>query len=162
MWLIIVIPVRSRKEIRDHPTIKKLLSLKMPTKDYVVFGGGVMFAHGFYDLPSDVDVLARGKAWKKAKEHHLLHESKLGDVVVKLFDGKVEIFKKMDDYGVDVDKMIAEADVIGGIRFAKLGEVLRIKKQMGREKDKKHMEMIREYMRKRWLERRLGWLGLGG
>lgn len=135
-------------KLRDHPVIKQLLSVGMPAKDFAVFCSGPMFAHGFYDLPHDVDVLARGQAWEKAREHHRLSLSVMGDEEVKLFGGKVEIFRELPFEGFDVDKLIDEADVIEGIRWVKLDELIRIKEKMGREKDKEHVRMIREYLEK--------------
>jgi predicted nucleotidyltransferase len=46
-----------------------LKSLKLPTEDFAVFGSGPMYAHGIKELGHDLDLIARGVAWEKAKEH---------------------------------------------------------------------------------------------
>ena len=36
--------------------------------DFVIFGSGPMLAHGIREDIADLDIVARGKAWKRARE----------------------------------------------------------------------------------------------
>lgn len=136
--------------IKDTPLIQDLLSLDLPTEDYAIFGSGPMFAHGIKDLGHDIDILARGSAWEKAITLNKPKLSKLGfDQVVELFEGKIEIFDGWAPGEWDTDKLIDTADVIEGIRFISLENVVKWKKIIGREKDFEHIKMIENYLVKK-------------
>lgn len=130
----------------NDPIIKKLLSLNLPSEDYAVFGSGPMFAYGIKDLGHDVDLIARGKAWKKALTLGEVSKAKSGDNVVTLFDGEIEIFDGWAPGTWDTDALIDTAKVINGIRFVSLENVIKWKKEMGREKDLQHIQIIEDYL----------------
>jgi len=134
--------------IKKHPIIAKLLSLNLPTHDYAVFGSGPMFAHGIKDLDHDIDLIARGDAWEMACQIGEPQEVLEGNQGVILFDGEVEIFNGWAPNTWDTDKLIDQADVIEGIRFVSLEQVLKWKEIKGRDKDKLHIEMIKNHLSK--------------
>jgi len=49
----------------------------------------------------------------------------------------------------DIKKVIADADVINGLNFVKLEDLLKWKRKMGRQKDFKDIKLIKNYLRKR-------------
>jgi len=53
-------------KIKSNVLVKKLLKIGLPVKDYAIFGSGPMYAHGIKTLGGDIDIIARGKAWKMA------------------------------------------------------------------------------------------------
>lgn len=135
---------------KQNPLIQTLLSLELPTDDYAVFGSGTMFAYGIKDLGHDIDLIARGKAWEKALTLGNAETTKLGGhKVVTLFDGEVEIFNGWTSGEWDIDVLIDTADIIDGIRFVTLANVVKWKKEMGRDKDLEHIRMIEDYLSKK-------------
>lgn len=126
-----------------------MLSLNLPTDDYAIFGSGPMYAHGIKDLGHDIDLVARGKAWNEALKLGKTKRAALGgNKVITLFDGEVEIFNGWAPGEWDVNKLIQEAELIDGIRFVSLKNVVKWKEIMGREKDLQHIKMINDHLSK--------------
>ncbi len=134
-------------KIRENPLIKKLLSLNLPTGDYVIFGSGPLYACGITKNLRDLDVIARGEAWKKALKLGKPQKLPLGNKAIRLFNGKIEIINAWAPGKWDIDELIDTAEIIEGIRFVNLKAVLKWKKRMARPKDLKHIKMIEEYLR---------------
>jgi len=133
-------------KIKEHPIIKKFLSLNLPTDDYAIFGSGPLYAHGIIKNPRDIDVIARGEAWKKTLK--FCNPQKLPlDNSVKLFDGKVEVMNVWMSGKWDINKLIDTAEIVEDIRFVNLKTVLKWKKSMARPKDLKHIKMVEEYLK---------------
>lgn len=131
----------------SHPLIQNLLSLNLALEDFAVFGSGPMFAHGIKDLGGDLDLIARGRAWEKASviKQPVAAKSGTGEVI-ELFDGLLEIFDIWGPGEWDVNRLIDDAEIIDGIRFVRLPEVLKWKKLMNRDKDMEHIRLIEEYL----------------
>jgi hypothetical protein len=53
----------------------------------------------------------------------------------------------LGDYIGDTNKLIKEADIIGGFPFIKLEEPAKFKKELGRPKDLKDIKLINDYLR---------------
>lgn len=64
--------------LKDNSLFKKLISLNLPTEDFAVFGSGPMFAYGLRKSIHDIDLIARGQAWEKAKTLGQEHQDKCG------------------------------------------------------------------------------------
>lgn len=129
----------------DHPLIKQLLALDLPPDDFVVFGSGPMMARGIKES-HDLDILARGAAWEKAAANGTTEANNGGR---KTAIGDLEIFNDWGPGEWDIDALIDGADVIDGIRFATLDNVLRWKKLVGRPKDQEHIRLIEAYLEAR-------------
>ncbi|MEU1822648.1 hypothetical protein ABZ502_09365 [Streptomyces abikoensis] len=134
-------------ELSEHPLIEKLRSLQFPHTDYVVAGSGPMLAHGLRDSVRDLDVVARGAAWTLATD--------LGDPIpapsgygrmVLLLDGAIEVFDRWLPGTKSTDELIESAELIGGIPFCPLRDVLDWKARSGRQKDRVDVKLIREYL----------------
>lgn len=131
----------------DDKFFDDFLNLGLPIEDYAVIGSGPLIVRSLIEPTNDLDIIARGKAWDMAV--------KLGDVesdsfnkykVVRLFDGKIEIYSGWAPGDWDTDKLIDEADVINGIRFVTLSETIKWKKIAGRNKDHEHIKLIQEHL----------------
>jgi len=134
----------------NHPLITKLKSLNLPAEDYVIFASGPMYAHGLKDLSHDLDLVARGKAWKKACSINKPVDCSIGNgQVVELFDGEIEIFNSWEPGEWNIDELIDNADIVDGIRFGKLTDVLRWKRLMARPKDLEHIKLIENYLERK-------------
>lgn len=136
---------------KENIFFKRLLSLNLPPEDYAIFGSGPMAAYGLKDLTKDIDVIAKGKAWEKAKEYGepVATNLKFGDVV-SLFDGTVEIFNGWPPAGTwDIEKLIDEAEVVDGIKFVRLETVAEWKGIRGRPGDEEDIKKIQEFLQSR-------------
>jgi hypothetical protein len=129
-----------------HPYFLELIKLGLPTADFAVFGSGPLVAHGLKADQSDVDVIARGVAWKQALHLGEVGASSLGDPKVSLAGGRIEVFNTWGPGNWNVDELIDGADVVDGIRFVKLEHVLAWKKIMDRPKDGRDIMLIENYL----------------
>lgn len=131
----------------QHPYICELLTLQLPTDDYVVAGSGPLLAHGLRQDVSDLDIVARADAWKIAL--HLadprVAPSGHGQRVV-LFDGDIEVFDRWLPGTEDTDELIDSAELVEGIPFCPLSRALEWKIRSNREKDRRDIRLIREYV----------------
>ncbi|MBU1017394.1 hypothetical protein KJ678_04540 [Patescibacteria group bacterium] len=133
----------------NNTLIKNLISLNLPSRDYAVFGSGPMFAAGIKELGHDIDLIARGKAWSIAEKLSVPKVTISGNgKVVTLFDERIEIFDNWTPGSWDIHQLIDQADIIDGIKFVKLSEVLKWKKIWHREKDIAHIKLIEQYLEK--------------
>jgi len=119
--------------LRDKQLIKILLDLNLPSEDYAIFGSGPMMAHGIKEA-NDLDLIVRNNAWKIVQKEGTPPE--------------IEAWNSWGPGKWDIDKLIDEAEVIEGIRFVRLAEVLKWKKMVNRPKDADHIKMIEQYLNK--------------
>lgn len=137
------------EQIKSNELMAQLKSLDLPTNDFAVFASGPMYIHGIKELGHDLDLIARGSAWEKALTLGSVENKHMGNgQVINLFDGAIEIFDSWTSADWDINKLIDEADLIDGIRWVRLEEVLKWKKQMNRPKDADHIRLIEEYLNK--------------
>ncbi|MFI0189304.1 hypothetical protein ACH4PW_17320 [Streptomyces sp. NPDC017082] len=134
-------------DLARHPLVRDLCSLALPVRDYVVAGSGPLLAHGLRNVVRDLDVVARGDAWKTAL--------RLGDPVVplsghgllvSLFDGGIEVFDRWLPGSPAPDQMIDTAEWVQGIPFSPLRQTLTWKERLGRPKDLEDAELIRRHL----------------
>jgi hypothetical protein len=132
-----------RNFLTGHPLFQSLASLELQANDYVVFGSAPLLAHGLRDKISDLDVVARGRAWQRACElGERLTRAGRGTEMVQLLGGLIEISPDWITPEWSADELIDDADVIDGIRVARLDKVLAYKRQLGRPKDIADIEAI--------------------
>ena len=119
--------------IKENALIQKLLTLNLPTEDYVLFGTAPLFLRGIKDLGHDLDLVARGRAWEMAAQAGIVEIPRSGaGHVISLFDGEIEVFDSWTPGVWDVDKLIETAETAEGIRFARL--------------EVEHLKMIEVYL----------------
>jgi len=117
----------------------ELRALNLPPDQFVVFGSGPMGIRGLKEI-GDIDLLVTEKLWKellKTHESKDRREIKLSphvDAIMIWFPGEW-----------DVDDLIAEADVIDGIRFVKLKWVHAWKSLRMAPKDEKDLKVLEAY-----------------
>ncbi|MBD3251542.1 hypothetical protein GF380_03765 [Candidatus Uhrbacteria bacterium] len=133
--------------VPNHPLFRALRDLHLPAKDYVVFGSGPLWIRGI--RPSgDLDLLARGAAWDRLLEIGQVEDGDGCSKCIRLANGKIEVYNQWCTASCNVDDVIRHADVIEGIPFAKLQDVLCWKSEMKRDKDVEDIAMIEEYLKK--------------
>jgi len=119
--------------------LEELKKLELPNDRFAVFGSGPMAIRGFH-LNHDIDIIVDTELWGELKNKHLKGKQ----------DDHLQLTKNVEAYynwpNFDVDELIKEAEMIDGIRFVKLENVLEWKKTQGREKDMRHIKLIEDYL----------------
>ncbi|GIE93244.1 hypothetical protein [Paractinoplanes rishiriensis] len=129
-----------------HRLFRELRSLRLPVEDYVIAGSGPLFARAWIDDPTDLDIVARGAAWRIAAELGPIAPARYtSSQCVQLFDGDLDIFDDWFPGMGTVDELIKDADVIAGLRFLALDVVAATKKMMGRPRDVAHLAAMRAH-----------------
>ncbi|MCL8016554.1 hypothetical protein [Streptomyces sp. AS02] len=135
-------------ELSEHPLFRELSTLNLPPTDYVVAGSGPLLAHGLRREISDLDIVARGEAWRIALKvaDPVATPSGHGRMVL-LFDGGIEVFDRWLPGSREPDEMIEGAEWVQGFPFCPLREVLAWKERLGRQKDQEDVKLIRNHLR---------------
>jgi len=126
---------------------KQLDSLNLPKEDYAITGSGPLYAHGLIPvLENDLDIVARNSAWAAALRFGTPFKGELNDLIIDLFNGRIQIFNQWSFLNESVDEIIDSAELYDGYPFATLNHVLAFKKKLKREKDIHHIKLIEEYL----------------
>jgi len=137
--------------LEETPEYKFLLKLDLPREDFAIFGSGPMIERGLKPLVNDLDIIARGKAWEIATKFGEVTETPFErGKMVSLLEGKVEIFNDWISEKYDVNDLIDNAEIINGVKFVKLDEVLHYKEKLWRPKDVGDIKSIIDYEKKFW------------
>jgi hypothetical protein len=131
--------------------LKNLKELQFPIGKYAIFGSGPMSVRGLRDS-RDLDLIVSGDIFSRLKGS--------GEWKYKTFDREVrniemlekdeiELYKSWGPGEWDVDKLIKESEIIDGIPFVRLKEVLKWKKISDRNKDRKDIKIIEGYLKTR-------------
>ena len=68
------------------------MSLQLDPENYAIAGSGPLFARGWIDDPSDLDIVARGSVWDTAVKLGKVAPAPYSDVQhVTLFNGDIDI-----------------------------------------------------------------------
>ncbi len=110
--------------------------------DFVIFGSGPLLAHGLIETVADIDLVARGLAWQKARGLGALEAAPDGDGVVRL--GDLDIFGGW--LGMDVDALIGRAERRYGLPWADLQDVRTFKEKLRRPKDDLHLRLLQDHL----------------
>lgn len=133
--------------IPHHPLFEALKDLALPMDDYAIFGSGPMWLRGIRES-TDLDIIARGKAWEWAKQSGTVEIKESSGLECVHFSGKsIEIYSDWYPGEWDINALIDTADVVDGIRFVQLDSVIEWKKRMGREKDARDLVLIDAYLK---------------
>lgn len=123
--------------------VARLAALALPAGDYVVHGSGALLLRGLIDRANDLDVLARGAAWRAACTM-AAPERGLRDAVVRP-EPEVEIWGGW--LGDDVDALIDGAERVGGWPCVDLRALLAFKERLERPRDREHVALLRALLR---------------
>jgi hypothetical protein len=125
--------------------LKALYFANLDPDHFVIHGSAALWVCGLRRRISDVDVVARGSAWARALEHadFKVRPAPLSrDDMVLLHRGRIEVSKRWVTDDSDTDRLIARADVIGGLRFARKEDILRSKRKLNRIKDQRDIAAL--------------------
>ncbi|MEV6599626.1 hypothetical protein AB0M36_22630 [Actinoplanes sp. NPDC051346] len=128
---------------REHPDFALLESLALVRGDFAIAGSGPLYVRGLIDDIGDVDVVARGAAWREVCRLGTVVDAPFSTVHrVCLFGGKIEVLDGWFPELWDVDQLIDGADVIDGFRLVRLDVVTATKRMLQRPRDRTHLELL--------------------
>ena len=118
--------------------------LNLPIGQYAVVGSGVMSAYGIRPH-HDVDlivtknlfVILKNSGWQSVPNRN---------GVLKSGNYEVDADYKYRENQPDHDELIRNAEIIEGVPFIRLSELIKFKTALGRDKDKKDIELIEQYL----------------
>lgn len=130
---------------------QKLDSLNLNTSDYLIMGTGIMFALGIRDISdfTDIDLFVNENGWNKVKNiFENKYNSKWKCYYIDIFDGLISIYNEWRPEKYDFYKLFEKSILINGYHYMSLEDVIDWKQKMNRDKDKIHIEMIKNYLNK--------------
>lgn len=122
--------------------LTELKRLKLPEGEYVIFGSGPLAVRKIRGT-KDVDIIVKAGLWKKLS---LKYKPGNGNVI---HIGNIEVYKDWKPWLGSIGSLIESADMINGLPFVKLKFVLKWKKLFNREKDKRDIKLIKEFLKKK-------------
>lgn len=128
-------------------TVLELLrSTDLGEGDHAVFGSGPLLVRGIIDSVNDIDVVARGEAWRRATAAgELVHLPEHDITVVSLHDGRLTVGMAWAIGNIDIDNAIDSADIIEGSPWARLDLVVEYKRVADRPKDREHLRLLEQW-----------------
>lgn len=129
------------KPLTDHRLVRRLAMLVtmlgLDRRDFVIFGSGPLLAHGLRTQISDLDVVARGRTWEMVAQYGLPTRGNVNDArMASFWGGLIQFSSGWISPDWDTDNIIENAEIIQGMPFARLTDVLRYKRMLGRPKDR--------------------------
>jgi hypothetical protein len=137
--------------------IKLVTELDLDPSDFVIFGSGPLLAHGLRQSVRDLDVVARGKAWRRVSERGIRDAGAISGAPMGLFwGGLIQFSPEWISQDWDTDDLITRSEVIqiGGtepireLPFAQLTDVLAYKQKLDRPKDRPDIDALLDLLRK--------------
>jgi hypothetical protein len=124
------------QRVIDHPLIRGLTTLALDSGDFVIFGSAPLLVHGFRATLGDLDIVARGTAWEQARRFGKPAKGTVtGGEAAHFPEERITVFRNWISPAWDIDNLIERAEIIGGLRFATLADVVAYKLMLRRPKD---------------------------
>ncbi|MFH1047952.1 MAG: hypothetical protein V1738_06660 [Patescibacteria group bacterium] len=133
---------------RFKELLDQLKTIGLSPNDFAIFGSGPMCVRGLRDA-KDLDIIARGPALEIARTAGKESTALSGNVSFVFFDGDIEMFDRWAPGQWDVDQLIDTADIIDGLRYVQLNQVLNWKRTLNRPKDQADIELLERYQQER-------------
>ena len=127
----------------NQDLFRKVKALGLPAGKYALFGSAPLGIRNLKEC-HDIDIIVTGDLWDELKKKYEARVTPQGHEY--LAQEEIEIWQDWSPGSWDVGQLISEAEEIDGLPFVKLEQVLAWKKQYGREKDLKDVEMIEKNM----------------
>jgi predicted nucleotidyltransferase len=140
-------------EYTGPEVIQKIKVLNLPTSKYIVLGGSVLAVRGIRET-KDIDVLVLPEVFAQLSQEGWQldpeYERKWNRKRLRKEDYEVypDLYLESEERFIDVQELIASADVIEDIPFQPLEHLLVAKREGHREKDVSDVKLIEEYLRK--------------
>lgn len=134
-------PLHENKLIAQLVNLVMVLNLE--PRDFVIFGSGPLLAHGLRQTIGDLDVVVRGAVWDRVSARGAIQAGSVNGAPTAVFhDGDIQFSSGWISDDWDPDDLINRAEIIQGLPFAQLADVLRYKQALGRSKDQSDVEKL--------------------
>jgi hypothetical protein len=132
--------------------IEEVKKLNFPVDQYVIVGSGPMAVRGLKEA-HDVDIVVTQELFEKCKANgwkNILwtYPEKIGQIYLKQNDIELYLDVNCADFNPTTKELIERADVIEGVPFINLEDMLRFKRAYNREKDSKDIKITETYLLK--------------
>jgi hypothetical protein len=125
-----------RTSVLDHRFIARLIEFGLDRDDFVLYGSAPLLAYGLREDIRDLDVVTRGHTWRHVSARGVPGVGAIsGDPVTHFWGGRIQFSQGWISPAWDPDELIDSAEVIEGLRFAQLTDVLAYKQVLRRPKD---------------------------
>ena len=120
--------------------LKILNDYNFNLQEYVVISGAALVLHGVKDFTSDIDIAVSDKLYDKIlTNHNCSFEIQINNNNVWFVDNVINFSKRYYD---------VEYTLLYGYKVQTLDSIIELKKQLNREKDKKDIQLIRNFCKK--------------
>lgn len=133
----------------NNVLFQELKKLNLHEDEYIIFGSGIMFALGLRPLEdlNDIDLFVTTNGWSKVKNLATIQKAESWKCShVQLANDRIDIYNGWGPGSYNITELIKNSVKISGFNFASPEDTIRWKKEMGREKDLKHIKMITDYL----------------
>lgn len=118
--------------------------MNLPLGQYALFRSAPLGIRGLRDC-RDVDVIVSTQLWQKClADGWQIRQVKSGNQC--LSKGEIELWLDWYPGEWDVEDLIENSEMIDGLPFVKLDQVLKWKKIMGRDKDMVDVKIIEKFL----------------
>ena len=124
---------------------QRVKTLKLPIGKYALFGSAPLGIRGLRDC-HDIDIIATNDLWDECKSGSWEIKT-LPDGNQYLWNDGIELWKDWKPGPWDIEALIQEAEMILGLPFVKLEQVLRWKKLLAMEKDLEDIALIEKFLK---------------
>jgi len=134
----------------NQPKFDAIKALNLPLGQYAIASSGALGIRNLRMI-NDIDIIVTKELWDAlAKQYGITTENGFNRIVFP--DGIVEAISNSsfyeDENAPSIITRIANADIIEGLPFETLDDVIHFKQQMGREKDLADILLINAYTSK--------------
>ncbi|MFA6446554.1 MAG: hypothetical protein WCW14_04900 [Candidatus Paceibacterota bacterium] len=128
--------------------INEIRKLNLPIGKYSVVGGGALASRGIRES-DDVDLIVTEDLYKQLKNDGWEEKEKHPNHfhIYKDNAEAAKNFLHVEGCQLTTDGVIKNSDIIDGVPFMSLNDLIELKQTMGREKDLKDIELINNYLK---------------
>lgn len=146
-------PLYFLKGLKMNNKFDSIRKLNFEIGDYILTGSSPMGIRGLREI-NDVDIVVSNRLWEKLEKQYGSNDDNGNKKIIISED--IEVFGEASFYNFEknendpsIDERIEKADIIDGLAFESLEHVLYYKTKMGRPKDLKDIELIRQFINRR-------------
>jgi hypothetical protein len=130
--------------------ISRAKALNLPQGQYCIFGSGVLEVHGIRKA-KDIDILVTEELYKELKKQGWKRKWFFWRTLWAkcITNGQNEAFTNLHwawSYRPNTNELINRAEYHDGVPFLRLEDLLVFQRNLPREKDKRGVKMIEEYL----------------
>ena len=126
--------------------LKELDNLDLPNNQYAITASGTLAVRGIRDS-KDMDIIVTEELWERIASKYEVRKERFSMFSI----GNIQVLGNGSNFTNPALKstreQIENADVIDGRRYVKLETVKKFKKDLGRDKDIRDIDLIDEYLK---------------